>query len=205
MGSIAEMIKNHPRIKRLILWLMIPNNQAKPRAWVSFLINPFFHIRKRGSIIRHRTRMDVIPFNNFELGTNSLIEDFATINNGVGAVLIGDDTLVGIGNVIIGPVTIGNHVILAQNVVVSGLNHQYTDTTKPIKSQPVQTKLIVIHDECWIGANSVITAGITIGKHAVIAAGSVVTKDIPAYAVAAGSPARVIKLYNHESGEWEKV
>jgi acetyltransferase-like isoleucine patch superfamily enzyme len=149
--------------------------------------------------------LDVVPFNNFELGARSIIEDFSTINNGVGPVIIGDDTLIGIGNVIIGPVLIGNNVILAQNVVLSGLNHGYEDVSKPIRSQPVKTKQISIDDDCWIGANVVITAGITIGKHAVIAGGSVVTKDVPAFAVAVGNPAKVIKIYNPNTGDWEKV
>lgn len=205
MGSIAEIVKNNPRIKRFILWLMIPDNQARPRPWVTFLVNPFFHNRKKGSIIRRRTRMDVMPFNYFELGENSMIEDFATINNGVGTVIVGNNTLIGIGNVIIGPVSIGHQVILAQNVVVSGLNHEYEDISKAIKDQPIKTNPIVIEDECWIGANVVITSGVTIGKHSVVAGGSVVTKDIPAYTVAAGNPARVIRFYNHQTNSWEKV
>jgi acetyltransferase-like isoleucine patch superfamily enzyme len=205
MGPLEEFAKSNPKIKRLILWLMLPEHEAKPRAWVAFFVNPFFHKRKSGSIIRLRTRLDVVPFNNFELGARSIIEDFSTINNGVGPVIIGDDTLIGIGNVIIGPVLIGNNVILAQNVVLSGLNHGYEDVSKPIRSQPVKTKQISIDDDCWIGANVVITAGITIGKHAVIAGGSVVTKDVPAFAVAVGNPAKVIKIYNPNTGDWEKV
>jgi len=65
--------------------------------------------------------------------------------------------------------------------------------------------LIIIEDECWIGANAVITAGVTIGKHSVIAAGSVVTKNIPPYSVAVGNPARVIKQYNFETKQWLRV
>jgi acetyltransferase-like isoleucine patch superfamily enzyme len=57
----------------------------------------------------------------------------------------------------------------------------------------------------WIGANAVITAGVTIGKHSIIAAGAVVTKNIPPYSVAVGNPARVIKQYNFTSQKWEKV
>ncbi len=54
-------------------------------------------------------------------------------------------------------------------------------------------------------APAVITAGVTIGKHSVIGAGSVVTKNVPEYSVAVGNPARVIKRYNFDSGQWEKV
>ncbi|WP_235005396.1 acyltransferase [Pedobacter nyackensis] len=148
--------------------------------------------------------MDVFPFNRFELGSKSTIEDFVTINNGVGDVIIGDKTMIGIGSVIIGPVTIGNHVMLAQNIVVSGLNHGYEDPNVPPSLQKETKKLIVISDDVWIGANSVITAGVTIGKHVVVGAGSVVTKDIPDYSVAVGNPARIIKQYSFNEGEWKK-
>ena len=62
-----------------------------------------------------------------------------------------------------------------------------------------------MEDDCWIGANVVITAGVKIGKHCVIAAGSVVTKDIPAFSIAAGNPAKVIKQYHATTAKWEKV
>jgi acetyltransferase-like isoleucine patch superfamily enzyme len=123
----------------------------------------------------------------------------------VGDVLIGHNTLIGMGNVIIGPVTIGNNVIFAQNIVASGLNHSYTDIDIPIHAQKILTAPIIVEDDCWIAANAIITAGVRIGKHSVIAAGAVVTKDIPPFSVAAGNPARVIKQYNTELKEWEKV
>ncbi|MES2426932.1 MAG: acyltransferase [Bacteroidota bacterium] len=149
--------------------------------------------------------MDVFPFNEFNLGERSVIEDFATINNGVGNVSIGDKSFIGMGNVIIGPVTIGNNVILAQNIVVSGLNHGYEDVNTPPSLQKTICKPIFIADDVWIGANSVITAGVTLGKHCVIGAGSVVTKDVPEFSVAVGNPAKIIKSYNAKSGNWEKV
>jgi acetyltransferase-like isoleucine patch superfamily enzyme len=149
--------------------------------------------------------MDLFPFKQFEIGSNSIVEDFATINNGVGDVFIGDNCGIGLGNVIIGPVKIGNYVMLAQNIVISGLNHGYEDVTTPPRTQKVITKQITIEDNVWIGANCVITAGVTIGKHAVIGAGSVVTKDIPQFSVAVGNPARVIKKYNFETNTWGKI
>jgi len=146
--------------------------------------------------------MDVLPFNRFELGKNSVIEDFCTINNGVGPVVIGNETLVGMSNVIIGPVEIGNNVIIAQNVVISGLNHEYKNIHIPISRQPVSTRPIIIEDDCWIAANVVITAGVTIGKHTVIAAGSVVTKSISPFSIAAGNPAKIIKKYDAGTDSW---
>lgn len=203
--SLASKIKSNPTLKKLALWLLMPSGQHKPRLWVKMFINPFKHKKGKHSVIRRRTRLDVFPYNPFELGAYSVIEDFSTINNGVGAVQIGSKTIIGIGNVIIGPVSIGNNVMLAQNIVVSGLNHGYEDVSLPPSIQPVSTSQITIADDVWIGANSVVTAGVSIGKHAIIGGGSVVTKNIPDYSVAVGNPARVIKKYNFESKAWEKV
>jgi len=91
--------------------------------------------------------MDVLPFNKFELGEYSTIEDFATVNNGVGDVIIGVKTRIGLGNVIIGPVQIGNNVMLAQNIVLSGLNHSYENIEIPIMNQQVTKSKIIIEDD----------------------------------------------------------
>ncbi len=203
--SLTEKIKANPKLKQLVLNCLMPKNQSRPRLWVKLFLNPFKHKRGKNSKICRFSRIDVMPFNDFVLGNNSTIEDFSVINNGVGAVLIGDRTRIGLSNVIIGPVTIGNDVMFAQNIVLSGLNHGYEDITIVPHKQPVTKKKIIIEDEVWIGANSVVVAGVTIGKHSVIAAGSIVTKDIPAYSVAAGNPARLIKQYNPDSGIWERI
>jgi acetyltransferase-like isoleucine patch superfamily enzyme len=203
--SIVDKIKANPKLKQWVLDAMMPKNQSRPRLWVKLFLNPRKHKRGKNSRICKHTRMDVMPFNNFVLGDNSTIEDFCTVNNGVGDVLIGDRTRIGMSNVLIGPVTIGNDVMFAQNIVLSGLNHGYEDITIVPHKQPVTKKKIVIEDEVWIGANVVIVAGVTIGKHSVIAAGAVVTKDIPSYSVAVGNPAKVIKKYNPDTNQWERV
>ncbi len=203
--SIKDNIKSNPGLKKFIHWMLIPTGEARPRLWVKWFVNPFVHKRGSGSNIKFRTRVDVLPFNKFDLGKKSTIESFSTINNGVGDVIIGENTLIGMSNVIIGPVTIGNNVIFAQNIVASGLNHEYTDVNVPIVQQKILVAPIIIEDDCWIAANSVITSGVTIGKHSVVAGGSVVTKSIPPYSVAAGNPAKVIKQYDFTKQEWVRV
>lgn len=203
--SIVNKIKSNPRLKKLLHKMLIPENDHKPRLWVRLFVNPFIHKKGAGSIIRRRNRMDVFPFNEFSLGEKSIIEDFVTINNGVGNVLIGNNTIIGIGCVVIGPVEIGDNVMLAQNIVVSGLNHGYEDIHVPPSKQKEIRKKITICDDVWIGANSVITAGVIIGKHVVIGAGSIVTKDIPDYCVAVGNPARIIKKYSEDTKSWMSV
>lgn len=202
---IIEAIKRNPRLKKWALWLLMPRNQARPRAWVKWFVNPFVHERGKRALIRRRVRLDVMPFNRFTLGRDSTIEDFSTINNGVGDVVIGERTRIGISTILIGPIRIGNDVGLGQHVVASALNHGYQDISKSIFLQPVITAPIRIEDEAWIGANAVLVAGVRIGKHSVVAAGSVVTKDVPDYAVVAGNPARIMKQYNPQSEKWERI
>lgn len=203
--SLVSNIKNNPKLKAFALYLLIAPQQARPRLWVRRFINPFKHHYGRRSLVRWKARLDVVPFNAFVVGSESIIEDYVTINNGMGDVLIGNRSFIGISTVLIGPLHIGNNVIIAQNVVFSGLNHGYQDINIPITDQPCTSANIVVEDDVWIGANSVITAGVSIGKHAVIAGGSVVTKNVPSYSVVGGNPARVLKQYNSESKQWERI
>lgn len=205
MKTIIDTIKSDPRLKQFVHFLLIPRNQARPRWWVKTFMNPFFHKKGKNALVRPRTRMDVLPFKKFVMGDNSTVEDFSTINNGMGDVIIGNNVRVGMSNVVIGPVTIGNYVIIAQNVVMSGLNHSYQDIGIPTSLQKCTVAEIKIEDEVWIGANSVITAGVTIGKHSVVAGGSVVTKDVPPYTIVGGNPAKIIKQFNFETKKWELV
>lgn len=198
-------ITDNPHLKRLVYYLLIPRGQARPRRWVSWLVNPFIHKKGIGSRICRSVRLDVLPFRAFELANNATIEDFCVINNGVGDVRVGAHSRVGIGSVVIGPASIGQHVIIAQHVVISGLNHGYESVDSPIRLQPVTSRPVVLEDECWIGANAVITAGVRIGCHSVVAAGSIVTKDVAAYSVVAGNPARTIKRYDRENRVWKRT
>jgi transferase hexapeptide repeat containing protein len=91
-----------------------------------------------------------------------------------------------------GKLIIGNYVQTGPNVGFFVANHHYSDPNIPIKLQGYDEADIIVGDDVWIGANSIITSGVRIGKGAVIGAGSVVTKDIPPMAIAVGSPAKVI-------------
>ena len=204
MGLLTK-IKQSPRLKKIALWMLHPPYRPRPRLWVKLLWNPFVHKRAKHSSISRRTRMDVFPYNRFELGEWSVIEDFACISNGVGDVIIGSRSRIGLGNTVIGPITIGNNVSIAQNVVFSGLNHAYEDINLAPMDQPCPTSKITIGDDSWIGANCVITAGVNIGKHVIVAAGSIVTKDVESFSVVAGNPAKLLKKYNRETKQWERV
>ena len=203
--NLEAKIQSNPKLKNLALNMLMPAGSARPRWWVRNLLNPFIHKKGKGAIIRRRTRIDVMPFRNFVIGNKTIIEDYTCINNGMGDVIIGNNCMIGIGNVLTGPVTIGNNVITAQHVAISGLNHGYVDVNTPIRDQKCNVAEVIIEDDCWIGTNVVITAGVTIGKHSVIAGGSVVTKNVPAFTIVGGNPAKIIRQYNPETDNWEKV
>ena len=202
-STLKEKIKSNPALKKFILNLIMHPVKTRPR----FITRMFqFMYLKRGkkSVIYRSVRKDLVPFNKFSIGDYSVVEDYSILNNAVGNIHIGSHTRIGLSNTVIGPIEIGNNVNFAQNIVLSGLNHNFRDVEKPIDEQGVSTSPILIDDDVWIGANSVIVAGVTIGKHAVIGAGSVVTKDVPPYSIAVGNPAQVIKKYDFDKKEWTK-
>ena len=190
--SVREKFKNNPKLKKFIDWVIMNQVETRPR-WFIRLLAPLYQHRGKHSVIHRSARMDTPPYRVFSLGDYSVIESFACINNAVGDVIIGDHTRVGLHNTIIGPVEIGSHVNLAQGITVTALNHNFSDTSKRIDEQGVSTSPVTIEDDVWIGANAVILPGVTIGEHCVVAAGAVVTKDVPPHSLVAGVPAKVIK------------
>lgn len=120
-------------------------------------------------------------------------------------VTIGDRCLIGRGSGIVGhfSIEIGNDVWTGHNVYITDQNHGYEDIEKPISQQSQPERAVKIGDGSWLGYGSVVLPGVTIGRHVVVGANSVVTHDLPDYSVAVGVPARVIKQYIN--GEWVKV
>jgi acetyltransferase-like isoleucine patch superfamily enzyme len=190
--GIREVLKNRPRLKRWLDYLIMNQRDARPR-WYIRLLAPLYQHRGRDSKIYWSVRMDTPPYRRFFLGRKSVIESYCCVNNAVGDIVIGDHTRIGIHNTIIGPVCIGSHVNLAQGVTITALNHRFEDTTKRIDEQGITTKSVVIGDDVWIGANAVVLPGVTIGNHCVVAAGAVVTKDVPGNSLVGGVPAKLIK------------
>lgn len=190
--QLRKGLKGCPKVKRVLDWLIMNQRDARPR-WYVRLLAPLYQHRGRGAKIYRSVRMDTPPYRKFHLGNHSVIESFCCINNAVGDIVIGDYTRVGLHNTIIGPVAIGNHVNLAQGITVTALNHNFENQEQRIDQQGVSTKQVIIGNDCWIGANAVILPGVTIGEHCVVAAGAIVTKNVPAHSLVAGVPARIIK------------
>lgn len=190
--DIRAKFKSNPSLKRMVDWLIMNQVETRPR-WFIRLLAPLYQHRGKHAVIHRSARMDTPPYRKFYLGDYSVVESFACINNAVGDVIIGDHTRIGLHNTIIGPVTIGSHVNLAQGITITALNHNFSDAEKRIDEQGVNTTPVVIEDDIWIGANAVILSGVTIGQHSVVAAGAIVTKDVPPHSLVAGVPAKVIK------------
>ena len=190
--QIRHKLNGNVRLKRLLDWIIMNQVQTRPRWYVRMLARLYQH-RGRHSKIHASVRMDTPPYRRFSLGQYSVVESGACINNAVGDVIIGDHTRIGLHNTVIGPVTIGNHVNLAQGITVTALNHNFENVELRIDEQGVSTNPVAIADDVWIGANAVVLPGVSIGSHSVVAAGAVVTKDVPAHSLVAGVPAKIIR------------
>lgn len=202
--SLKERIKQNPKLKSFVLNLIMHPVKTRPQWWIRLFM--FTYIKKgKGAVIYRSVRKDLPPFNNFQLGKYSIIEDYSCLNNAVGDIIIGDYCRIGLSNTVIGPIEIGNRVNISQNVVLIGLDHVYDDINKGIIEQGVTTSKITIGSDTIIGANTVILSGRTIGEHCFIGAGSVVTRDIPSYSICVGNPAKIIKQYDFDKQKWVKV
>lgn len=122
-------------------------------------------------------------------------------------IVINDFCSLGVSNHIaaVRKVVLGKYVLTANNVYISDNIHEYENINIPIMKQPVRFKSEVsIGDGTWVGENACII-GATVGKNCVIGANAVVTKNIPDFSVAVGNPARVIKHFNTETEQWERI
>ncbi len=131
------------------------------------------------------------------IGDDVIISRNCVIQGKTGPVAIGSKTDIGC-NVILssgGGVTIGNSVLIAGNCYIGGGRYITDRTDIPMMEQGLYTNgPVVIGDDVWLGAGSVVLDGVQIGKGCIVGAGAVVTKNLPDYAIAAGVPAKIIKM-----------
>jgi len=116
---------------------------------------------------------------------------------------IGSESLIGEYSVIRGQggVTIGDRVYTSPMTQIIAVNHVFDDPGKPFIEQGITARGITIEDDVWLGSACVVTDGVRIGRGSVIAAGAVVTDDVPPHTVVAGVPARVIKQIDGSQNE----
>jgi acetyltransferase-like isoleucine patch superfamily enzyme len=131
-----------------------------------------------------------------EVGRDVVFEPLVWLTGGEqGRIRLGDGVLLNVGVMIasLELVEIGEHTMIANGSVVADSNHRFDDPTRPITHQGFTSKGPTrIGPNCWLGANVTVTSGVTIGERCVVGAGSVVVRDVPAFSVVAGAPAKVI-------------
>lgn len=145
----------------------------------------------------HGNVLEALREGRLELGAGVLLEPGVWITAPDAArVRIGAGSFLNLGVMVASAelVEIGRHCMLANGCFVTDANHRFDDPERPITWQGFTTKGPTrIGDNCWLGANVVVTSGVTIGERSVIGANSVVTADVPAHSIAAGAPARVLR------------
>lgn len=137
------------------------------------------------------------PGSYLTLGNNVVLKDRVYLDTecGEGYITVGDNVYIGTGTTLFGHrgLEIGNNVLMAQNITLTPYSHIFDDPEKIIAVQGGHTKKVVIGDDVYIGMGVDIMYTGDIGEGSIVGAGSVVVKPIPAYSVAVGNPARVIK------------
>ena len=187
------------------------------RRRIFFLFNQMYRLRMRFwtwsyspflGAIGQRSRIEKVDFlraphrlflgNGVFIGHGARIEAFVQHGCEVYSptITIGDETTIEpyshIGAA--AEVRIGRNVLMASRIYITDHDHGYDDPNSHIGSQPLRIAPVWIGDFVWLGESVMVLKGVTIGHHAIIGAGSVVTRDIPPYAIAVGAPARVIRM-----------
>lgn len=128
-----------------------------------------------------------------ECGSNARVKHNCDISP---FIKIGDNSEFGQRCLIHSDVSIGSHVIMGPDVKIYSRNHIFESIDVPIATQGKEGSPTSIGDDVWLGANAVILPGVRVGSHSIIAAGAIVSKDIPEYAVVGGNPAEIIRFRN---------
>ncbi len=141
------------------------------------------------------------------IGDGTLIGPYVSLAVGLGpdqpvssdpTIVIGAGCSIGPHNgiVALAAIAIGDHVFTGPRVYITDINHGYERFDEPIGHQLQASRPVSIGARCWLGANAVVLPGTTIGEHVVVAAGSVVSGQVPPRCVVAGAPARIIRKYD---------
>jgi acetyltransferase-like isoleucine patch superfamily enzyme len=159
-----------------------------------------YELAKRQAFARWPIHGDVLGMlrdGRLELGPQVLFEPNVWLTAGEGArIRIGEGTFLNIAVQVAATelVEIGAHCMFANGCFVTDANHRFDDPELPVPWQGFTSKGPTrVGDNVWCGANVVITSGVTVGERCVIGANSVVTEDLPAFSIAAGAPAKVLR------------
>jgi acetyltransferase-like isoleucine patch superfamily enzyme len=166
-----------------------------------------WELMRRGAFARwplEGNALEALRERRLEVGEGVLFEPGVWITMpGAARVRIGEGTFLNRNAMIAAHelVEIGAHCMLANGCFVTDANHRFDDPGRPITWQGFESKGPTrIGENCWLGANVVVTSGVTIGERCVIGANSVVTRDVEPFSIAAGSPAKVLRRISYENG-----
>ncbi|MDP9091719.1 MAG: acyltransferase [Actinomycetota bacterium] len=144
----------------------------------------------------HGNVLEMLQQGRLTIGPHAFFEPGVWLTSQSGRISIGGGTFLNL-NVMVAAmdrVEIGDHCMLANGCLVTDADHRFDDFEKPVPWQGFTSKgPTVLGDNVWLGANVVVTSGVTIGCRCVIGANSVVTTDVPDFSIAAGAPATVVK------------
>lgn len=174
------------------------------------MLSPFiklkYHIKSKG-VVYIGNNVKIKNIKNINICNNVNICSNSVLICG-GRLILKDKAYIGYFSEImcIHNVEIGQNVICGPYMFITDSNHEYRDVNRPISEQgaPIaeQNNRIIIENDCWIGAHVCIIGNVKIGKHSIIAAGAVVTRDVPSYCLVGGVPAHILKHYNFDLKMW---
>ncbi len=158
------------------------------------------------------SNVQILGIKNTQIGKGTCVGDNSWLNvctrDSQKRIKIGQKVLIGREALITTAdnLEIGDYCVLAPRVYISETDHVFSDINIPILQQGViRGKKVIIEENCWIGINSVIIGELIIGRGSVIAANSVVKNDVPPFSIVAGTPAKIVKMYNPSSKKWDRI
>ena len=175
---------------------MAVRNEGGRLPWVRAVL--FVAFLRRGAFVRrplHGNAHRMIRQGRLEIGHGTFLESGVTLQSAQGRIRLGRRVYLSRGVTVgaVGLIEIGDCTIVAPGCYITDADHRFDDPVLPVPDQGMSSKgPTVLEDNVWLGANVVVTSGVRIGRRSVIAANSVVTKDVPEFSVAAGVPARVL-------------
>lgn len=155
------------------IWFPGSGNSSFGCRFRVFLLSSLF--KKHGKGITILSGAEVLNAHNFTIGSHSGIGKDCKLNC--------EDEII-----------IGNRVLMGPEVLIFTSNHVWSPQERTYFCQGITKAKVIINDDVWLGARSIILPGVVIGKGAIVAAGSVVTKNVPEYVIVGGSPAKIIKI-----------